>query len=236
MADRRLDRIVRGRWPDEGDAADLIRAGRVRVGGLILTNPASRVRSGTPVELVTVARLRGEPKLEAALTSFAISVENRVALDVGAAAGGFTRVLLDHGARRVYAVDVGFGQLRGSLRQDPRVVNLENTNLGILDGNLVPDHVEVVTIDVSYLALGAAVGQLGRVVLHRGADLIGLVKPMFELRLATAPEDDARVERALRQAVASIGAAGWTVRGSMASPVRGARGAREWLVHAVWTP
>ena len=105
-------------------------------------------------------------------------------LDLGAAAGGFTRVLLESGAARVYAVDAGFGQLLGSLRQDPRVVNLEATNVAALDTHLIPEPIEVVTIDVSYLALAAAVAQLDRITIVPGADLIGLVKPMFELRLA----------------------------------------------------
>src|SRR5207248_8695281 len=103
--------------------------------------------------------LRGETKLRAALAAFDVSVAGRVALDVGAAAGGFTRALLAAGARRVYAVDAGYGQLLGSLRQDPRVVNLEATNLGELSVDLIPDQVELVTLDLSYLALAAAVPQ-----------------------------------------------------------------------------
>jgi 23S rRNA (cytidine1920-2'-O)/16S rRNA (cytidine1409-2'-O)-methyltransferase len=107
--------------------------------------------------LRTPQPLAGEAKLRAALAAFAPAVQGRIALDVGAAAGGFTRVLLEAGARRVYAVDAGFGQLLGSLRQDPRVVNLERTNLGVLDAALVPDPIELVTIDVSYISLASAV-------------------------------------------------------------------------------
>src|SRR5439155_15866930 len=108
-------------------------------------------------------RLRGEAKLEAALSVFPVDLRRRAALDVGAAAGGFTRVLLAAGARRVYAVDAGHGQLLGSLRQDPRVVVLESTNLGDLDRKLAPETVDVVTIDVSYLALREAVAQPERI-------------------------------------------------------------------------
>ena len=176
--------------------------------------------------------LRGEAKLRAALRGFAVPVQGRVALDVGASAGGFTRVLLDAGARRVYAVDAGHGQLLGSLRQDARVVNLEATNLGVLNTQLVPDIIEVVTIDVSYLALAAAVVQLASVRLAAGADLVGLVKPMFELRLPRAPRDDASAAEAGRRAASRIAAAGWTVRGVMPSPVLGARGVPELLLHA----
>jgi 23S rRNA (cytidine1920-2'-O)/16S rRNA (cytidine1409-2'-O)-methyltransferase len=178
------------------------------------------------------APLRGEAKLQAALAGFGIDVAGRVCLDLGAAAGGFTRVLLEAGAARVYAVDVGFGQLLGSLRQDPRVLNLEATNVSKLDARLIPEPIEMVTVDVSYLALAAAVAQLDHIDVAADADLIGLVKPMFELRLATAPTDARTVAAATERAAIGIEAAGWTVVGSMASPVLGGRGAVEALLHA----
>ncbi len=176
--------------------------------------------------------LRGEAKLQAALEHFGADIAGRIALDVGAAAGGFTTVLLRAGAARVYAVDAGHGQLLGSLRQDPRVVNLEATNVSLVDTLLVPDEIDVVTIDVSYLSLSRAAAQLDRVRFARDADLIGLVKPMFELRRATAPADDASLDEAVQRAVAGVSAAGWTVAGTIPSPVTGARGAPEWLLHA----
>jgi 23S rRNA (cytidine1920-2'-O)/16S rRNA (cytidine1409-2'-O)-methyltransferase len=165
--------------------------------------------------------LRGEAKLEAALAAFPVEVRGRIALDAGASTGGFTRTLLRHGARRVYAVDVGHGQLLGSLRQDPRVVNLERTNLGSV---VVPERVELVTLDLSYLPLADAVPQLGSL----GVDLVALVKPQFELRL-DAPPDDPRP--ALDAAVAGIETAGWAVRGTIESPVL-VRGTVEYFVFA----
>jgi 23S rRNA (cytidine1920-2'-O)/16S rRNA (cytidine1409-2'-O)-methyltransferase len=182
--------------------------------------------------LTTHAPLRGEAKLRAALAGFGVDVAGRVCLDLGAAAGGFTRVLLESGAAKVYAVDVGFGQLLGSLRQDERVVNLEATNVAALDTQLIPEPIEVVTIDVSYLALAAAVAQLDRITIAPGADLIGLVKPMFELRLARAPVDQETVDAATARAVAGIAETGWEIAGVMSSPVLGGRGAVEALVHA----
>jgi 23S rRNA (cytidine1920-2'-O)/16S rRNA (cytidine1409-2'-O)-methyltransferase len=161
-----------------------------------------------------------------------VLVAGRVALDVGAAAGGFTRVLLARGARRVYAVDAGHGQLLGSLRTDPRVINLEATNLGEVDRRLVPDPIELVAIDVSYLALAAAVPQLARVELAAAAELVALVKPQFELGLARPPADGARLAEAVDRATAGMEAAGWEVRGRVESPVRGARGAVEFFVYA----
>ena len=176
--------------------------------------------------------LRGEAKLQAALQHFGVDATGRIALDVGAAAGGFTTVLLRAGASRVYAVDAGHGQLLGSLRQDPRVVNLEATNVSRVDARMVPDDIDIVTIDVSYLSLSHAAAQLDRVRFARGAQLIGLVKPMFELRRPTAPIDDESVVAAADLASAGVSAAGWRVVGRMRSPVAGARGAPEMLLHA----
>jgi 23S rRNA (cytidine1920-2'-O)/16S rRNA (cytidine1409-2'-O)-methyltransferase len=176
--------------------------------------------------------LAGTRKLGAALEVFAVRVGGRVALDVGASTGGFTRALLDAGARLVFAVDAGHGQLLGSLRQDNRVVNLEATNLGDLERRLVPDRVDVVTIDVSYLSLARAVPQLDRIDVAPGADLVALVKPQFELGLAAPPRDRPRLEAALTHAVAGIEAAGWRVIATTGSPIRGSRGAVEFLAHA----
>jgi 23S rRNA (cytidine1920-2'-O)/16S rRNA (cytidine1409-2'-O)-methyltransferase len=185
------------------------------------------------VELLQPRPLRGEVKLGAALASLAIDVRGRVALDVGAAAGGFTRALLEAGARRVYAVDAGHGQLLGSLRQDERVVNLEATNLGALDRRLVPEPIELVTIDVSYVALTVAVPQLERVALVPCAELVALVKPQFELRLGRPPTIEPALSAALEHAHRGIEAAGWRVLASIRSPVLGAHGATEFFVHAI---
>jgi 23S rRNA (cytidine1920-2'-O)/16S rRNA (cytidine1409-2'-O)-methyltransferase len=204
----------------------------VLVDGFPVTNPASVVGPGSRITLRGPTSLRGEAKLRAALERFRVPIEGRIALDVGAAAGGFTKVLLEHGASRVYAVDAGHGQLLGSLRQDPRVVNLEATNLGELTRRLVPNAVEVITIDVSYLSLTAAVPQLERIAVAAEADLIALVKPMFELRLPEPPMDRERLEEALAVAIQSIEESSWRVVASMESPVRGGRGAIEFLIHA----
>jgi 23S rRNA (cytidine1920-2'-O)/16S rRNA (cytidine1409-2'-O)-methyltransferase len=185
-----------------------------------------------PLAVPPVAPLRGEAKLRAALDLGGVDVTGRVALDVGASAGGFTSVLLERGARRVYAVDAGHGQLRGWLRQDPRVVNLEATNVAVLDATIVVDVLDVITVDVSYLSLAAAVQQLDRVACAPGCALVGLVKPMFELRLGIAPRTLELVEQAARQAADGVSAAGWLVLEWAHSPIPGARGAREAFLFA----
>ena len=132
----------------------------------------------------------------------------------------------------MYAVDAGYGQLLGSLRQDPRVVNLEGTNLGELSIDLIPDQVEFVTLDLSYLALAAAVPQLVAVRLAEDADAVALVKPQFELGLASPPQGWLQLGAAVNKATCGFRAAGWEVIGAIESPVLGARGSLEYLVHA----
>jgi 23S rRNA (cytidine1920-2'-O)/16S rRNA (cytidine1409-2'-O)-methyltransferase len=227
-----LRRAVARAFPalDDPDAA--IAGGRVLVDGLVKTNPATQVRASARLVLDQDGTLRGTTKLQPALDRFPVGVGGAVALDAGAAAGGFTDALLAAGAARVYAVDVGHGQLLGRLRQDPRVVVLERTNIADLDAARVPDPVDVVTLDLSYLALAAALPQLDRVRLASGARLVALVKPMFELRLATAPTDDASLADALARARAGAEAAGWAVDDWMHSPQRGSRGAAELFLFA----
>ena len=200
--------------------------------GFPVRNPASLVRRDASLVLVEPRPLRGELKLRAALDAFRLDVAGRVGLDVGAAAGGFTKALLDAGVRRVYAVDAGHGQLLGSLRQDARVVNLERTNLGELDATLVPEPVGVVTVDVSYLSLARAVPQLERVAVAPAADLVALVKPMFELGLPAPPTRRDALDEAVAQAAAGVEAAGWRVLSRIESPERGSRGAIEFFLHA----
>jgi 23S rRNA (cytidine1920-2'-O)/16S rRNA (cytidine1409-2'-O)-methyltransferase len=231
---RKLVRLVRTS-PELTDPEAAIREGRIVVNGRVVTNPGSLVREDASIVVRAEAPsiLRGERKLNFALDAFGIDVRGRVALDLGAAAGGFTRVLLARGTARVHAVDTGYGQLLGSLRQDPRVANLERTNLVALSHELVPERVDMVTADLSYVALAEAIPQPnGRVRLAAGADLIALVKPQFELGLAQPPGEPDRLAAATRRAREGIMRAGWNVLESRESPVRGSRGSVEFLVHA----
>jgi 23S rRNA (cytidine1920-2'-O)/16S rRNA (cytidine1409-2'-O)-methyltransferase len=140
--------------------------------------------------------------------------------------------LLDAGARRVYAVDAGVGQLRGWLRADPRVVNLEGTNLAALGRDPVPEPVGLVTMDLSYLAVANALPQLDRGLLLPGAHLVALVKPTFELHSAALVADPARVEQAVALVCDALARQGWYVDKTVPSSITGARGAVEVFVSA----
>lgn len=226
-----LEQLARAR-PDITDPEAAVVAGHVIVDGRVVTNPRSLVRADAAVVLRPDRPLRGEDKLRAALDGFAIDITDRECVDLGASAGGFTRVLLERGARRVFAVDAGHGQLRGDLRNHSRVVNLERTNLGDLSAIPRCAPIGVVTMDLSYLSIADAVPQIEALSFAADADLVALVKPMFELGLDTAPDDEASLERALDLAVAGVEQAPWRVAGTLPSPVTGSKGAREWLLHA----
>ncbi|MGH9289379.1 MAG: SAM-dependent methyltransferase, partial [Acidimicrobiales bacterium] len=138
---------------------------------------------------------------------------------------------LDRGALRVYAVDVGVGQLVGRLRNDPRVLNLEGHNLATLDRALVPDVVGLITTDLSYLSVSDALPQLADLDLETHADLVVLVKPTFELHAATLARSDDDVNRAIEHAERAMISLGWHVRGRRDAPATGRRGAREAFVY-----
>ena len=218
--------------PQVGDPAAHIAEHGVLVDGQLVQNPRSHVREGARIELrAESAAARARRSCGRRWPEFEVDVEGRVALDVGAAAGRLhARPARSRVRRASYAVDAGYGQLLGSLRQDPRVVALERVNLGDLDTALVPEPVEVITIDLSYLALAEAVPQLEAVEIAERADLIALVKPMFELALPEPPNSEAQFEDAVGRAVAALEAGGWRVAGL--DPLAGRGSARRGRVPA----
>jgi 23S rRNA (cytidine1920-2'-O)/16S rRNA (cytidine1409-2'-O)-methyltransferase len=227
-----LTQRVRQLYPRLGDPARAISDGLVRVDGVIVTNPRSRISVAAAVTVASPpAPPRGARKLAAGLDAFTVPVAGSVALDVGASTGGFTHALLAAGARRVYAIDAGYGQLLGSLRLDDRVVNLERTNLGVLGAALVPDVIEIVTIDLSYLSLARAAPQLETVAIAATAELIALVKPMYELGLAHPPGEPELQAKAVVLAAAAFEETGWHAPRSIRSPLTGRHGAVEYLLH-----
>lgn len=207
--------------------------GRVLVDGLPVKNPAAQVAVGTSIVVREPTVLRGLTKMRGAFAAFDVaSAAGGAGLDAGASAGGFVQAQLELGLARVYAVEVGFGQLLGSLRQDARVVNLERTNVGDLSRTLVPDPLRLVTLDLGYLSLAAGVPQLEVLEWEPGAHLVGLVKPVAELGLAGPPSDEPTIAEARVRARAGIESVGWEVVAEAPSPIPGSKGAIEWLVHA----
>jgi len=217
---------------DDTESAAAIEAGAVTVDGAVVTNPNSMVAPDARVVVTRKEPPRGVAKLGFALDHFGVDARARNCLDVGASTGGFTKALLDRGAARVVAVDIGFGQLLGSLRQDPRVVVHERTNASELTPPLVGP-VDLVVVDVTNVTLGAVVGQLStNLDLQPGCELVALVKPMFELRRGELPASEDELAEAVRRATGAIAAAGWEVAGTVRSAMLGRGGAIEFFVHA----
>ncbi len=227
-----LGELLGRRYPSATDPAGLIRDGRVLVDGAPSFNPDARVRADASVRLVADRPLRGTLKLAHALETARLEVRDLAAVDLGAAAGGFTRALLDAGARVVYAVDAGVGQLRGSLRTDPRVVNLERTNLGALERGDIAEPIDLITADLSYLSLAAAIPQFDRIPLNEPTQALVLVKPTFELRSGALAASEENVATAIERVAGAFVRSGWTVNARLESPVAGSHGAVEAFVHA----
>jgi 23S rRNA (cytidine1920-2'-O)/16S rRNA (cytidine1409-2'-O)-methyltransferase len=222
---------VRALHPELAEPEAAIRRGRVLVEGVPALNPRRLVPADQPLVVLPDPVPRGTRKLGPTLDRLRIDVRGAVALDAGAAAGGFTSALLEAGAARVYAVDVGYGQLVGSLRQDGRVVVLERTNVADLTTEVVTKPLDLITLDLSYVSVARAVPQLHRVTLRSDAHLVALVKPMFELGVGTLPPPD-RWQDAIDHAVAGVAGAGWRVEEVVRSPILGARGAVEFFLYA----
>jgi 23S rRNA (cytidine1920-2'-O)/16S rRNA (cytidine1409-2'-O)-methyltransferase len=238
---RRLDQrlVEAGLAPSRARAADLVRRGCVTVAGAPALKPGALVADAAVIAVAQGAGdyvSRGGLKLEVALDAFGLSPEGCVALDVGASTGGFTEVLLGRGAAKVYAVDVGRGQLHQSLRADPRVVSLEATDARDLVAALVPEGVTAIVADVSFISLTQALpAALERAL--PGAWLVALVKPQFEAgRDAVGRGGIVRKETDRERAVARVRAflegEGWTVLGVIPSPIEGGSGNIEFLIGA----
>jgi len=239
MARARIDRLLVDRGLVEGreQAARHIMAGEVLVGGKRVDKAGALVASDAAVELQGRAPYvsRGGEKLIHALETFQVKVAGRVCLDVGASTGGFTDCLLQRGAARVYAVDVGTAQLDAKLRKDPRVVVMEQTNARALDPRIFGDQPTLAVIDVSFISLEKILPAVFGVLAPRG-EVLALVKPQFEVgREAVGKGGVVRDSALHRAAVARLARfavlRGWHVLGVTASPLRGPKGNREFFLH-----
>jgi 23S rRNA (cytidine1920-2'-O)/16S rRNA (cytidine1409-2'-O)-methyltransferase len=181
----RLDKLVvdRGLAPSRERAQALILAGKVTVGGEVVRKASTAVDAGAEVALREEDHpyvSRGALKLVKGLDSFAIDPTGMTCLDIGASTGGFTDVLLRRGAARVYAIDVGYGQLAWSIRQDPRVVVLERENVRAMDLGKVPEPCDLAVIDVSFISLTVVLPRIAELMRGPGKPIVALVKPQFE--------------------------------------------------------
>ncbi len=240
MTRERIDKVLveRGLAESRTRAQALILAGQVLVreqridkpGQLIDPNDDIRIKGETPRYAS-----RGGLKLEAALREFKITPEGRNCLDVGASTGGFTDCLLQHGAARVWAIDVGHNQIVWRLRQDPRVVVQEGVNARNLSPAQFPVRFDIATIDVSFISLTKILPAV-RECLKEGADLIALIKPQFEVGkgevgrggIVTDPTKHQRVLDEIKRAALEVGL---SPVGLIESPILGAEGNREFLMH-----
>jgi len=240
MSKERLDKILVGRGLAESRtrAQALILAGQVLVheqrvdkpGQLIDSEEEIRIKGETPRYAS-----RGGLKLEAALSEFNIDPNGKTAIDIGASTGGFTDCLLQHGAARVWAVDVGHNQLVWRLRQDPRVVVLENVNARNLDPDLFPVRFDLATVDVSFISLSKILPAL-RPCLSDSADCVALIKPQFEVGKGEVGRggivtDVAKHRRVLHETKDMALSIGLYPVALIESPILGAEGNKEFLMH-----
>ena len=235
----RLDHLVveRGLAPSRERARALILAGHVSVNGQRATKAGTQVDASADVTLIAPDHPyvgRGGIKLAHALDAFHVDVDGRAALDIGASTGGFTDVLLKRGATRVIALDVGHGQIDWMLRNDPRVVVLEHFNARHLQPSDLPGPVDIVTIDVSFISLRQILPVVPPV-LCPNADVIALVKPQFEAGRGEVRKgivrDGGVQARVLEEVSAAARDVGLSPVGSTPSPITGAKGNVEFLLH-----
>ena len=239
MKKQRLDvaLVERGLVDSRAKAQSLIMARRVLVNGAFVDKAGASVADD---DVLSIAELehpwvgRGGMKLAHALKEFAIDVTGKVCADVGASTGGFTDVMLKSGAAKVYAIDVGYGQLDVSLRNDPRVVNREKVNARNLTADDFEEAIEFVSIDVSFIPLKLI---LPAVASFLQGELVALIKPQFEVGKHAVGKggivrDEAKRQSAVDGVVSAAKELGFEVSGVIESPVKGAEGNVEFLMHA----
>lgn len=238
---QRLDLLLVERQlaPSRERAQSLILAGKVLVNTERIDKPGKSVDLNS--ELVVQAQdhlyvSRGGVKLAGAIREFQIEVPDRIALDVGASTGGFTDCLLQHGAQKVYAVDVGYGQLAWKLRQDPRVVNWERTNIRYLDPVNLADPIQLVVVDASFISLRLILPKLYEL-MTVGSQLLALVKPQFEagrkeVGKGGRVKEEVVHARVLNEIIEASIILGFRMFGSCESSIQGKKGQNtEYFVH-----
>jgi 23S rRNA (cytidine1920-2'-O)/16S rRNA (cytidine1409-2'-O)-methyltransferase len=240
-ASQRIDLLLveRGLAESREKAQAMVLAGEVLADEQKVDKPGHRVRADAEIRLLGLAPKfvsRGGYKLEAALDGFGIDVAGKICADIGASTGGFSDCLLQRGAGKVYAVDVGAGQLHWNIRQDPRVVVQDRVNARYLTREILPEPLEFACCDVSFISVTLIVPALAPLLGPR-ADLVVLVKPQFEVGKGQVGKggivrDPALHRAAIEKVRASLQQAGFAHTDERESPILGAEGNREFLLHA----
>ena len=227
--------VERGLAESRTQAQRLIMAGQVRAGGQKVEKPSVRLAPDVPLEVVSGPRFvsRGGEKLLAALKTFPIEVQGKVCADVGASTGGFTDCLLQFGARRVYAIDVGKGILHWKLRNDPRVIVMEETNARFVER--LPEPVALVTVDASFISLKVLLPVVAGWFAEEDGEAITLIKPQFEAGKRAAARGKGVIRdpeihrRVLTDVLGFAQQSEFGVRGLIRSPLKGPKGNVEFL-------
>lgn len=236
----RLDKIIveKGIAPSRERARALIMEGKVVVDGVSVTKAGSMIDTESRIELKGEDMpyvSRGGIKLEAAIRHFDISMKDKIVMDVGSSTGGFTDCMLQHGAKRVYCIDVGYGQLAWKLRQDKRVVLLERTNIRYLDRERIPEDIDIATIDVSFISLLKVVPKVMEF-LKKDGEIIALIKPQFEVGKGEVGRggvvrDEVKRLKVVDRVMGSLEALGLKTIGILQSPISGQKGNIEYLIY-----
>jgi len=240
MQKKRLDSMLvdKGLAKSRQRARSLIMAGHVRVNDVRVDKPGTPVTGTERIAILGGEHpyvSRGGIKLEAALRAFGVDVHGRVCMDVGASTGGFTDCLLHHGAEKVFAVDVGYGQLAWKLRQDPHVVVFERTNIRQLAREMITEPVDLAAIDVSFISLKIVVPVVVPF-LHPTGGIMALIKPQFEAGKGRVGKGGVIRDPAQRSAIAkdlidTFLHSGFRCSGAEPSPIRGPKGNQEYFVY-----
>jgi 23S rRNA (cytidine1920-2'-O)/16S rRNA (cytidine1409-2'-O)-methyltransferase len=232
--------VKRGLASDRDEAQALIVSGTVLVNGLVNDRASSQVDTGADLKLKLDEDAagyvsRGAHKLVRGLEAFGIDPRDMCAMDVGASTGGFTDVLLKAGARKVYAIDVGYGQLAWSLQQDPRVVVLDRENIRNIEVAKIGEPIDLTVIDVSFISLTLILGRVAELMQGGGKPIIALIKPQFEARKDQVGNGGVVREEEIRQECIDkvqewARARGFGVGEIVESPIRGPAGNIEYLI------
>jgi len=238
---QRLDRLLmdRGYAETRSKALGLIMSGHILVNGKPVTKAGASIEDSSEITLKKQMPYvsRGALKLEAALDAFQVDVKDMVAIDIGASTGGFSEIMILRGASKIYAVDVGHGQLHWKLRTDPRIICLEGINARLFTRDMVPELCDIATFDVSFISLKLVIPPVLNV-LKKRASIIALIKPQFEAGKELVGKggiikNQKVIDDVINEISSFLDGLSLKVQGVIPSPIKGTKGNQEYLIHAL---